>query len=110
MTVASPANVDPAIPKEYAPFISTDELALQDSEKSIPITILKDTGAVHSLILESTLPFSDNSAVGQEVTLQGVELDHVSVSLHRVYLKCNQVQGPVTVGIRLSLPSISDFR
>ena len=31
MTVASPANVDPAIPKEYTPFISTGEVALQVS-------------------------------------------------------------------------------
>ena len=55
------------------------------------------------MILESTLPFSDDSAVGQEVTLQGVELGHVSVPLHGVHLKCNLVDGPVIVGVRPSL-------
>ena len=104
MTVASPANVGTAIPKEYAPFISSGVVALLGSGKSIPITILRDTGAVQSLILESTLPFSDDSAVGQEVTLQGVELGHVSVPLHSVHLKCNLVDGPVIVGVRPSLP------
>jgi len=49
-----PVNIDPTIPKEYASFNSSGEVALQDSEKSIPITILRDAGAVKSLILEST--------------------------------------------------------
>jgi len=31
MSVASPANVDPGIPKEYSPFISSGEVALQGS-------------------------------------------------------------------------------
>jgi len=104
ISVASPAIADPAIPKEYGPFISSGEVAQQGSGKSIPITILRDTGAVQSLLLQSNLPFSDDSAVGQEVTLQGVELGHISVPLHRVHLKCNLVDGPVIVGVRPSLP------
>ena len=79
-------------------------MALLDSESKTPITILRDTGAVQSLILESTLPFSSYFADGQEVTLQGVELGHVSVPLHMVNLKCNLVTGPVTAGVRPSLP------
>jgi len=100
ISVASPANVDPAITKEYSPFISSGEVALQDSGKRTPITILRDTGPAQPLILESTLPFSNDSAAGQEVTLQRVELGHVSVSLHRIHLKCNLVDFPVIVGVR----------
>ena len=55
-------------------------------------------------MLESTLPFSNDSAVGKEVTLQGVELGHVSVPLHNVHLTCGLVTGPVNVGVRHSLP------
>ena len=36
--------------------------------------------------------------------LQGVELGHVSVPLYNIYLKCDLVSGPVTVGIRRLLP------
>ena len=57
MTVTSPTNDGTEIPKEHAPFISSDVVALLGSGESIPITILRDTGAVQSLILESTLPF-----------------------------------------------------
>jgi len=71
--MASPVNPSTAIPKEYTPFISSGVVALLNSESKTPITILTDTEAVQSMILESTLPFSKDSAVGQEVTLQGVE-------------------------------------
>ena len=42
--------------------------------------------------------------LGQEVTLQGVELGHMSVPLHSIHLKYSLVDGPVIVGVRPSLP------
>ena len=51
------------------------------------------------MILENTLPFSSYSAVGQGITLQGVELGHVTVPLQNV----NLIIGPVIVGVRPSL-------
>ena len=77
-----------------------------DSGSKTLITILRNIGAVQSLILESILLFSNDSTVGQEVTLQGVELavGHVSVPLHSAHLECDLVTGPVIVGVRPSLP------
>ena len=68
------------------------------------MAILRDTGAAQSLIVEDALPFSVDSASGDEVLLQGVELGHVSVPLHTIYLQCDLVVGPVTIGVRPSLP------
>jgi len=56
-TVALPANVDPAIPKEYASFITSGEVALKSLENCILITILRDTGTVQSLILKNYLAY-----------------------------------------------------
>ena len=75
-----------------------------NSKTKTPIMILRDTGAVQSLILKRALPFSNDSAVGQEVILQGVELGHLSVPLHGIHLECDLVTGPVIVGVRPSLP------
>ena len=54
---------------------------LLGSSKKIPVMILWDTGAAQSLILESVLPFSVDSANGDEVMIQGVELGHLSLPL-----------------------------
>ena len=43
-----------------------------------------------------------DSANGDEVIIQGVELGHLSVPLHNIILKL--VGGPVTIGVRLLLP------
>ena len=67
MTVATPANPCTSIPREFLPFISSGEVVLLNSKTKTPITILRDTGAVQSLILKRVLPFSNDSAVGQEV-------------------------------------------
>ena len=103
MTVASPVDLSTSIPKAYTPFIWSGVMSLLDSGSNTLITILRHSGAVQSLILESTLPFSNDSAVEQEVTLQGVELGHMSVPLHSVHLECDLVSGPVIVGVRPSL-------
>ena len=65
--------------------------------------ILRATSAAQSLILENVLPFSRKSANG-EVMLQRMELGHVSVPLHNIYLHCDLVVGPVTVGVQPLLP------
>ena len=54
--------------------------------------------------MERALPFFNDSAVGQEVTLQGVELGHVSVPLHSIHLKYDLVTGPLIIGVRRSPP------
>ena len=65
---------------------------------------MRDTGASQSLLLADVLPFSEKSYSGESVSLQGVKCDIVNVPLHHVFLKSDLVSGPVTVGVRTSLP------
>ena len=75
-----------------------------DYAQSIPIKILRDTGASQSLILADTLPFSEKTSSGTSVLIQGVECGFVNVPLHNIYLSSDLVTGFVAVGIRPSLP------
>ena len=104
LTVTHKSCMNTQFPVEYAPFISTGKVSLPDSSEKVPVMILRDTGAAQSLILEGILPFSMESATGEELMLQGVELGHVSVPLHNVNLECDLVFGPVTIGVRPQLP------
>ena len=97
------ANSNSAMTKGYTPFVSHGTVCLEGGEK-VPIYILRDTGAAQSLILDSTLPFSQKSSTGVSVLLQGVELGAINVPLHTVYLHSDLVSGPVAVELRPCLP------
>ncbi len=47
---------------------------------------------------------SEETSSDQSVLIQGVELGFVNVPLHHINLKSDIVSGPVTVGVRNSLP------
>ena len=73
------------VPDVYEPFVSQGTVSFVGSGEENPFTILRDTGASQSLVLESVLPFSDQSDTGTNVLLQGVELGTISVPLHKVF-------------------------
>ena len=75
-----------------------------DFAQSIPITILRDTGASQSFILADTLPFSEKTSSWTSVLIQGVECGCVNVPLHNIFLSSGLINGPVAVGIRQTLP------
>ena len=54
--------------------------------------------------MADTLPFSEKTSSGTSVLIQGVECGFVNVPLHNIYLSSDLVNGPVAVGIRLTLP------
>ena len=90
----------------YLPFLSQGFVSFVASSDAVPIAILRDTGASHSLVLESVLLFGCQSDTGMSdsVLFQGVELDVLNVSLHEVFLKSNFITVPVVVRVRPSLP------
>ena len=88
----------------YKPFISEGLVLLTEDGIPVPIKILRDTGATHSLMVQNVLPFTDQSSAEASVLVQGVELGIVKVPLHRIFLKSNLVSGFVTVGVRPTLP------
>ena len=89
----------------YKPFMSEGFVSLNGDVASLqPITILRDTGASQSLILEGILPLSEKTSIGASVLVQGVECGFVEVPLHSLNLKSDLVSGSVIVGVRPSLP------
>ena len=93
--------------KAFQPFIFDGSVSLaNDSTKSTPIRILRDTGSSQSLILADTLPFSPLSYTGAQAFIQGIGSDEncTSVPLHRVHLSSSVLSGSVVVGLRSSLP------
>ena len=84
---------------EYTPFISKGFIHALGSKDLIPITILWDTGVNQSLLLESSLPQSAVTFTSASTLIQGMELETVSVPLHKVILNCNIVSGPVILGV-----------
>ena len=90
LTISLSDSTDSSVAEEYVLFISSGTVSLLRFSVETPVSILRDTGAAQSLILEHTLP---NSLLnGNEVMLQGVELGHVSVLLRNIYLKCDVLQ------------------
>ena len=70
----------------YEPFLSDVFVSLNgDFAQSNPITILRDTGASHSLIFADTLPSSEKTSSGTSVLIQGVECGSVNVPLHNIF-------------------------
>ena len=89
----------------YKPFISEGSVSvIGDKETSKPVTILRNTGAIQSLMLSDVLTLSDNTDTCTKMLIQGVEMGCVSAPLHNVNLISDIYSGPVTVAVRPSLP------
>ena len=92
------------IKSQYAPFTSVGYVSLVGCDEARKVTILRDTGASQSLILDSVLPSGGKSSTGTSVVLQGMEGGYMEVPLHTVDLQSGLVSGRVNLGIRKSLP------
>ena len=94
------------IMETFEPFIHDGFVSLaSDLSNATAVKIWRDTRASQSLLLADALPFSEKSSAGISVLIKGVDsLDYTPVPLHNVYLSSNLVSGPVTLGIRPSLP------
>ena len=62
------------------------------------------SGFFSFLVISRCFAFSETSYSSARVSFQGVEYDIVNVPLHHVFLTSDLVSGPVTVGVRSSLP------
>ena len=55
-------------------------------------------------MLDSVLPFTENSFTGANVLISGVEMGVLEVPLHEVNIKSSLINGNIVIGIRPSLP------
>ncbi len=89
----------------FEPFICDGVVALSEAEFEMKhIRILRDTGAAQSFILQSVLPFSEQSSCGSNVLVQGIDLTVVKVPLHQVFLRSGFISGNVKLAVRAQLP------
>ncbi len=88
----------------YQPFLMSGFVSLPADSELRPITILRDTGATQSIILDSVLPFSAVMYTGSDVLVRGIELGCVKLPLHTVCLTSDLVSGVVELGVRSELP------
>ncbi|XP_030276904.1 uncharacterized protein LOC115583846 [Sparus aurata] len=106
MCVSDMPDVHKEVPVDvaYLPFVSSGYVSLSGSSEKVPVTILRDTGALDSFILASVLPFSGETDTGDSVLVLGMGLVVLSAPLHRLNLFSDLVQGEVTIGVRPALP------
>ncbi len=84
----------------FKPFICDGVVSLSEAESEIKhIRILRDTGAAQSVILQSVLPFSEQSSCGSNVLVQGIDLTVVKVPLHQVFLRSGFISGNVKLAV-----------
>ena len=91
--------------ENYKPFISEGVVSLVgDENSSQKVKFLRDTGATQSLMLDSVLPLTENSFMGANVLISGVEMGVLEVPLHEVNIKSSLINGNIVIGMRPSLP------
>ena len=99
-TSKTEAKVHPAL----APFLSSGTIQTGGPDcPPVPITILRDTGAVLSLALASTIKDVRKALTGETVLVRGVMGDG-TIPLGRVHIESELVSGDVLVGVVNELP------
>ncbi|CAI5695146.1 unnamed protein product [Oreochromis niloticus] len=99
-------GVDP----QFSPFVSRGFVSLTGEETDrVPVTILRDTGAYHSFLLESVLPLSERSSCGSNILVWGIKMSVTSAPVHTVFLQSPLVTGYVKVAVRPRLPIAGIF-
>ena len=93
------------IREDVDPFVLEGSISLVGDEVDPkPIKTMRDTCCAQSMILERSLPFSEMSVTADNVLIQGIGMDVISVPLHKMNLNSDLVSGTVIVGVRPELP------
>lgn len=88
----------------YALFLMNGFVSLSELSPKVLVTILRDSGASLSMLLEGVLPLSDCSSVHSSALAQGIGMNSIGVPLYAVLLDSDLVKGRVVVRIRSELP------
>lgn len=105
--VQSPPNPTPETEDGlgvYAPFLMNGFVSLSEQSPMVPVTILRDSGALQSVLLEGVLPLSDETSVYSSALIRGIGISYIGVPLHTILLESGLVKGGVVVGVRSELP------
>lgn len=70
---------------------------LAGSDAKLPVKILRDTGAFHSFIVNSVLPFCERTVTGDYFLVQEVELSVLPPPVHKLQMDCGLIKGEVAM-------------
>ncbi len=85
--------------------MSQGSFSLVGEADSVPITILRDTGAKQTIIREGVLPFSADSYCGSDILVWGVKMNAVRAPLYLVQLASRIKSGKFKIAVRPQLPT-----
>lgn len=88
----------------YAPFIMKGLVSLSEEESKVPVTILRDSAASQSVLLQGVLPLSEKSSADSSALVRGFGMQYVGVPLHHIFLDSDLVKGRVVVGVSPQFP------
>ncbi|XP_075934468.1 uncharacterized protein LOC142934010 [Anarhichas minor] len=88
----------------FLPFITKGHVSLVGTDRKVPVTILRDTGAFDSFILASALPFSAETDTGFFIPVLGMGMSVFQVPIHKLVLHSDLFEGEVAMGVRPALP------
>ena len=80
-----------------------------EGRRKVPLQILRDTGALQSVLLEKAVPPSAIGRTGELRLLKGITSQTIEVSLVEVHLKTPFMDAPILCGLIKELPEGVDF-
>jgi transposase InsO family protein len=101
--VVSQASNKDSFPEIFEPFVQAGSVSVGNSDESVLVNILRDTGCAQSLLLDGTLDLPRESFTGDFVPVRGFG-GCVNVPLCHVHLNCSLINAPVTLGVVSQLP------
>lgn len=88
----------------YKGFMSVGTLCVSFGEQEVPVSILRDTGAAQSVLLEGVMALPESTSLETSTLLKGLGGVFQTVPLHKLYLNSDLVCGEVILGVVPSLP------
>ena len=70
----------------FKPFTFGGFISQTEGSETVPVQIMRDTGASHSIIVKRSVPFLNETYTGESVVMKGLG-GTITVPLCRLYLK-----------------------
>ncbi len=89
----------------YQPFLMEGLVSVDaQSTDQVKVTMLRDTGAMQTIVTKDAFPFSDQTFCGSYVLVCGIGMKTVRVSLASDSFAVKLYTGMIKVGVRESVP------
>ncbi|XP_076060345.1 uncharacterized protein LOC143036674 [Oratosquilla oratoria] len=97
---------DPDVGRErslFNPFVFPGTVSVEEDGPGVSVTVLRDTAASLSMVLQSAVPDVEQALTGEHVLIKGVG-GTMTVPLCKLFLRTELLSRPVLVGVGETLP------